>query len=171
MIKEAKRLNQYLKTHPTCLSMSTYRKKDFDFPSFGTQIENQTLSQPYNNPYLSEPISWLIILANLVVTSLVFFFALKCLKKLCNYQNTNRIDPLHINVEMGHWNRVDITESSSDQFPTWILNLGSRQMGKLFNSSLLLKAAFSCFHFQDLFKKIHCVPTKKLVYIKVRFFL
>ena len=146
MIKEAKRLNQYL-THPTCLSMSTYRKKDFDFPSFETQIENQTLSQPYNNPYLSEPISWLIILANLVVTSLVFFFALKCLKKLCNYQNTNRIDPLHINVEMGHWHRVDITESSSAKFPTWILNFGLRAKGKTLQFKLTFKSCFFMFSF------------------------
>ena len=42
------------------------------------------------------------------------------------------------------------------------------QKGKFFNSILLLKAAFLCFHFQNLFKKkIHFVPTKKLVYIKV----
>ena len=93
--------------------MSTYRNKDFDFPSFETQTENQTLSQPYNNPYLSKHISCLIIWASLVVFSLVFFFALKCLKKLINHQNTNRIDPLHIDVEMGHQHRVDMTERSS----------------------------------------------------------
>ena len=132
--------------------MSTYRKKDFDFLSFETQIENQTLSKPYNNPYLSEPISWLIILANLVVTSLVFFFALKCLKQLINHQNTNRIDPLHIiDVEMGHQHRVDITESSSAQFLTWILNFGLygqlRAKGKTLQFKLTFKSCFFMFSF------------------------
>ena len=125
--------------------MSTYRKtEDFYFPSFETQTENQTLSQPYNNPYLSKTVSCFIILASLVVFSLVFFFALKWLKKLCNHQNTNRIDPLHIDVEMGHQHRVDITERSSAQFPTWILNMGSAgQKGKFFNSILLLHSMLS----------------------------
>jgi hypothetical protein len=98
--------------------MSTYRKKNFDFPSIETQTENQTLSQPYNNPCLSKPISGLIILASLVAFSLVCFFVLKYLKKLCNHQDTNRTGPLHIDGEMGyHIHRVDITESSSAQFP------------------------------------------------------
>ena len=126
--------------------MSTYRKtEDFDFPSFETQTENQTLSQPYNNPYLSKPISCLILLASLVVFSLVFL-ALKCLKKLCNHQNTNSIDPLHIDIEMGHqrMNRVDITQSSSAQ----IFNMDVQfwaiwaAQGKRENFSILLK--YSC---------------------------
>ena len=127
--------------------MSTYRNKDFDFPSFETQTENQTLSQPYNNPYLSKHISCLIIWASLVVFSLVFFFALKCLKKLINHQNTNRIDPLHIDVEMGHQHRVDITESSSAQFPTWILNFGLRAKGKTLQFKLTFKSCFFMFSF------------------------
>ena len=131
--------------------MSTYRKKDFDFPFFETQTENQTLSQPFNNPYLSKPISCLIILAGLIVFSLVFFFALKCLKKLCNHQNTNRIGPLHIDVEMGHQHRVDITESSSAQFPTRILNFGPygqlRAKGKILQFNPTFKSCFFMFPF------------------------
>ena len=124
MIKEAKRLNQYLRHILHGLSMSIYKTKDFEFPSFETQTENQTLPQLNNNPYLSKPMPCLFLLASLVIFCLVFFFVLRCLKKLCNHQNTNRIDPLHIDVEMGHQHRVNITESFSAQYPTRILNFG-----------------------------------------------